>query len=104
MNQISLHGVRQISLRGVRLCTPVAQEILETTPPELNPCPFCGNPIDFAVAESNGHYDTKFLHVECQKCGARGPGVDATFVGLRNRWKEAGRAWNNYPSTKILPQ
>ena len=95
--------MNHISLRGVTIGTPAAQEILETTPPELNPCPFCRNTLDFKVVESKGRYDTTFLHIECQECGARGPGIDGAFVGLRNRWKEAGRAWNNYPATRPQP-
>ena len=91
--------MNQISLRGLAICTPAAQEILETAPPELKPCPFCRNALNFTLVTS----DTQSLHIECLKCGARGPGIDAASVGIYSRWKEAGRAWNNYPATRLQP-
>ncbi len=92
-----------ISLRGVTIGSPTAQDILAATIPELKPCPFCGNPTGFTVAQAKDRFDNTELQVKCNVCGAKGPTTAAKRY-LATDWEIAARVWNDYPSTKLLPQ
>ena len=92
----------QISLRGVTIGSPTAQDILAATIPELKPCPFCGNPTAFKLATAQVAFDGEEVQVECSHCGAKGPASPKSPITYD--WQVAARAWNDYPSTKILPQ
>ena len=95
--------MNQISLRGVTIGSPAAQDILAAALPELKPCPFCGNPIDFKLAQSKDRFDNTELQIECNVCGAKGPTAAAKRY-LATDWQLAAKIWNDYHSTKILPQ
>ena len=94
--------MNQVSLRGVTIGSPAAQDILAATLPELKPCPFCGNPTGFKLAQSKDRFDNTELQVECNVCGAKGPATRKSYHVTD--WQIAARVWNDYPSTKILPQ
>lgn len=95
--------MNQISLRGVTVGSPAAQNILATIPPELKPCPFCKNAINFGLAKSKNRFGGDELQVECLTCGAKGPATEPKRH-LAPDWQIAARVWNDYPSTRILPQ
>ena len=92
-----------ISLRGVTIGSPAAQDILAAALPELKPCPFCGNSTAFKLAQSKNRFDNTELQVECDVCGAKGPSTTAKRY-LATDWQLAARTWNDFPSTQILPQ
>ena len=95
--------MNQVSLRGVTIGSPAAQDILAAALPELKPCPFCGNPTAFKLAQSKDGFDNTELQVQCDVCGAKGPSTTAKRY-LATDWQLAAKVWNDYPSTKIMPQ
>ena len=94
--------MNQVSLRGVTIGSPAAQDILATAQPELKPCPFCGNPTAFKLATAQVAFNGENVQVECDHCGAKGPASPKS--GITNAWQIAARAWNDFPSIQILPQ
>ena len=76
--------------------------------PVVADCPFCGHTNMLTVISSGTHY-----HVECQYCGARGPGASDIAIGLResdeprvvtSKWSsipDAVDAWNKRESHVI---